>query len=64
MERIFAKVENGNIKVLKENGCWRNTIGVSGNVVSVQTNGDMIMATCKDGATMLFDKDGNYKGRA
>ena len=64
MEKIFAVLKDGVVNILNEKGNYVGKHLVGNDWVSVQVNGDMIMATNESGRTQFFDKDGNYRGHA
>jgi hypothetical protein len=61
---IFAKLENGRVLILNERGQFSGRASVGSGYVSVQVNGEYIMATREDGRIEFLDKNASYTGRS
>lgn len=61
---IFAKLENGKVVILNERGQGNGRSSVGNNYVSVQVNGEFIMATRADGRVEFLDHNACYTGRS
>jgi hypothetical protein len=64
MSTVFARLENGRIMILNERGQFSGRASVGSNYVSVQVNGEFIMATRADGRIEFLDKNACYTGRS
>ncbi len=64
MSTVFARLENGRVLILNERGQYLGRASVGSGYVSVQVNGEFIMATRKDGRIEFLDKNGQYTGRS
>lgn len=61
---IFAKLDNGRVLILNERGQYLGRASVGSGYVSVQVNGEFIMATRSDGRIEFLDKNASYTGRS